>query len=106
MTSCTDSEATVFSKIPFMSQASLSAPDYERFPRLRKAKPLIVDLGPGDLLFLPPGWWHQVTTPVPTISIDFPWQKSPELGRPFLRLIPWRILKRVRGRLGRSHRSP
>lgn len=92
---------SMFSKIPTMSEASLSAPDYVRFPRLRKAKPLIVDLGPGDMLFLPPGWWHQVDTPSPTISIDFPGEKSPELGRPFVRLIPWRVLRKVRGRLGR-----
>jgi len=93
---------SMFSKIPTMSEASLTNPDYARFPRLRRAKPVIVDLVPGDLLFLPPGWWHQVNTPSPTISIDFPWQKSPELGRPFVRLIPWRILRKVRGRLGRK----
>jgi hypothetical protein len=92
---------SMFSKIPTMSQASLSAPDYVRFPRLRKAKPVIVDLGPGDLLFLPAGWWHQVDTPCPTISIDFPGDKSPEFGRPFVRLIPSRMLRKVRGRLGR-----
>jgi len=92
---------SMFSKIPTMSQASLSAPDYARFPRLKKAKPVIVDLAPGDMLFLPPGWWHQVDTPVPTISIDFPGEKSPGLGRPFVRLIPNRVLKKIRGRLGR-----
>jgi len=92
---------SMFSKIPTMSQASLSAPDYDRFPRLRKAKSTVVELGPGDLLFLPPGWWHQVDTPSPTISIDFPGDKSPEVGRPFVRLIPWRVLRKVRGRLGR-----
>jgi lysine-specific demethylase 8 len=92
---------SMFSKIPTMSQASLSSPDYARFPRLRNAKPVIVDLGPGDMLFLPPGWWHQVDTPTPTISIDFPGEKTPELGRPFVRLIPWKVLRKVRGRLGR-----
>lgn len=92
---------SMFSKIPTMSQASLSAPDYARFPRLRKAKPVVVDLGPGDMIFVPPGWWHQVNTPLPTISIDFPGDKSPELGRPFMRLIPYRVMRKVRGRLGR-----
>jgi hypothetical protein len=90
---------SMFSTIPQMSQASLSNPDHTRFPRLRKAKPVIVDLAPGDLLFLPAGWWHQVTTPTPTISIDFPWQKTPRLGRPFLRLIASDVLRKYRGRL-------
>lgn len=92
---------SMFSKIPTMSEASLSAPDYVRFPRLRKAKPVVVDLGPGDMIFVPPGWWHQVNTPEPTISIDFPGDSAPQLGRSFVRLIPYRLLRKVRGRLGR-----
>jgi len=40
---------SMFSVIPQMSQASLSNPDYARFPRLKKAKPVIVDLGIGTL---------------------------------------------------------
>ena len=94
---------SMFSIIPTMSRLSLSQPDYERFPRLRKAEALVVDLAPGELIFLPAGWWHQVTTPTLTISIDFPWTKNPRLGRPFLRLIPWRLLTHFRGRLGSSN---
>jgi lysine-specific demethylase 8 len=92
---------SMFSKIPSMSRASLSAPDYARFPRLRRARPTVVDLGPGDMIFIPPGWWHQVDTPDPTISIDFPGDRAPRLGRSFLRLIPSQLLRKVRGRLGR-----
>ncbi|MFP5245535.1 MAG: cupin-like domain-containing protein [Thermoanaerobaculia bacterium] len=92
---------SMFSTVPQMSRASLSEPDYARFPRLKKAQPLVVDLRPGDMLFLPAGWWHQVDTPGPTISIDFPWQKNTRnIARPFLRLIPNRVLRTVRGRLG------
>lgn len=91
---------SMFSTIPHMSRASLSKPDYVTFPRLRKARPITVDLGPGDFLYLPAGWWHQVATPSPTISIDFPWQKDREIGRPFFRLIPYRVLRHVRGRMG------
>jgi len=93
--------SSMFSTIPQMSQASINQPDYARFPRLRKAAPLIADLAPGDLLFLPAGWWHQVTTPTPTISIDFPWQKNDAaFARPFLRLIPCKVLRKIRGRIG------
>ncbi len=93
--------SSMFSTIPQMSQASINQPDYARFPRLRKAKAITVDLGPGDMLFLPAGWWHQVTTPTPTISIDFPWQKNDSaFSRPFLRLIPCKVLRKIRGRIG------
>ncbi len=96
-----DPTNNLFSTIPQMSQASINQPDYARFPRLRKAAPLIADLAPGDLLFLPAGWWHQVTTPTPTISIDFPWQKNDAaFARPFLRLIPCKVLRKIRGRIG------
>lgn len=92
---------SMFSKIPSMSRISLSAPDPGRFPRFSRTRPTVVDLGPGDMLFIPPGWWHQVDTPPPTISIDFPGDREPRLGRPFLRLIPSRMLRKLRGRLGR-----
>jgi histone arginine demethylase JMJD6 len=33
-------------------------PDLERFPLFSQARPLVHDLAPGELLFIPPGWWH------------------------------------------------
>lgn len=37
-------------------------PDYLRYPRFRQAleHALSVELGPGDALFIPYGWWHRV----------------------------------------------
>lgn len=93
---------SLFSYLPTFSRVSLGEADYERFPRLRKARAVVVDLGPGDLLFLPAGWWHQVTTPELTISIDFPWTRMPRRGWPFLRLALWKALTPLRGRLGAS----
>lgn len=92
--------SSMFSTVPHMSRVSLSEPDYARFPRLKKAKPLTIDLGPGDMLFLPAGWWHQVTTPTATISIDFPWEKNANLGLASMRLQPSKWLSKLRGKLG------
>jgi hypothetical protein len=39
--------------------------DMERFPDFAQARVLDVTLLPGDALFLPIGWWHQVR------SLDF-----------------------------------
>lgn len=50
----------------FGADASLSAvPEAER-PRI-----LTVDIGPGDILFIPVGWWHHVTGLSLTIGMSF-----------------------------------
>lgn len=45
-----------------ITMARPDAPDFQRFPRLREAldHALVAELGPGDALYLPPLWWHQV----------------------------------------------
>ena len=49
------------------SQADVFAPDLEAFPLLERALLLAlhVDLGPGDALYLPCGWWHAVQSQPP-----------------------------------------
>ena len=47
-----------------------------RFPAARSARHLVVDLEPGDALFIPVGWWHQVrslTFSVMLTYTDFLW---------------------------------
>ena len=45
-----------------MSLVQLHAPDFERFPRFREAlaHARAAELGPGDAMFIPPLWWHNV----------------------------------------------
>jgi hypothetical protein len=45
-----------------VTMADINAPDYTRFPRLREALAAaqVAELGPGDALFFPAMWWHQV----------------------------------------------
>ena len=38
-----------------------------RFPALRRARPVVARLGPGDVLFCPPEWWH-TTFPTPAAA--------------------------------------
>ena len=42
------------------SQVDGSAIDITRFPALQQANLIECTIGPGDLLFLPIGWWHYV----------------------------------------------
>jgi lysine-specific demethylase 8 len=61
------------SKLPQVCAVDPEKPDYERYPRFRQAQPIIVDLQPGDLLYLPGRWWHQVRTVTPSLSINWWW---------------------------------
>ncbi|MFA9217979.1 MAG: cupin-like domain-containing protein [Sphingomonadaceae bacterium] len=44
--------------------------DVERFPLLRNANILECELGPGEILFLPVGWWHYVLSLTPSITVS------------------------------------
>ena len=43
--------------------------DLERFPLFQNVRVIDVTIGPGDILFLPVGWWHHVRGLDPTITI-------------------------------------
>jgi cupin-like protein len=53
------------------SSASLREPDLEACPELERVRVFEVDLEPGDVLFLPIGWWHEVVGLSPSISLTF-----------------------------------
>lgn len=51
------------------------APDFDRFPKARKAKCLSVTLRPGELLVQPAGWFHQVhALDSPNMSVSYFWR--------------------------------
>lgn len=58
------------------SRVWLEAPDLERFPKFRGARGCQATLGPGDLLFLPSLWWHEVRTLEPSIAVNYWWGKN------------------------------
>ena len=49
----------------------LDAPDLARFPDFAGVKVLEVIVGPGDTVFLPLGWWHQVSSLDVTLSFSY-----------------------------------
>lgn len=48
-------------------------PNYEKWPNFSKAKGLMTYLRPGEILYIPPKWWHHVTSLTPSFSISFWW---------------------------------
>jgi hypothetical protein len=69
-----------------VSLVQLTSPDHERFPRYAKALRHAVqaDLGPGDALYIPYGWWHHVESLTPfNVLVNYWWgsagaQASPQ----------------------------
>lgn len=52
------------------STVDLQQLDFEQFPRLRQAVPLVAHLDEGDGLFIPARWWHFVVSQTPSVSVS------------------------------------
>jgi hypothetical protein len=65
------------------------APDLTRFPRFAEAQraAIVVDLEPGDALYLPAMWWHHVEAPGPFNLLVNYWWPGPGDGPAFESLV-------------------
>jgi hypothetical protein len=61
----------------FFSVVDAEAPDLHRFPKFAETKPLVVDLGPGEVMLLPVGWLHQVRSLSVSASVSLTCLKLP-----------------------------
>ncbi len=63
----------VFGGNPFYepSSVNLFSPDLKRHPNFSKAKGIHVELSPGDMLYLPAGWWHCIKNVDISWSVNF-----------------------------------
>ncbi|OWQ86980.1 cupin [Roseateles aquatilis] len=63
-----------------VSLVDLKQPDFERFPRFAEAlaNGLQAELGPGDAVYIPSMWWHQVEAlDAFNVLINYWWRQSP-----------------------------
>ena len=63
-----------------VSMVDFAAPDFDRYPRFRTALAAaqVADLEPGDVLFYPAMWWHQVEAlDAFNIMINYWWNPAP-----------------------------
>lgn len=66
------------SRAPFISQVDPDHPEPGKYPRFAGARPLELTIQPGEVLYLPAYWWHQVYSQgAVNISLNFVWFASP-----------------------------
>ncbi len=61
----------LYNHLYLYSPVNLDDVDLQRYPDFRNVKVLDVVLEPGETLFLPLGWWHQVTSLEVSISLAY-----------------------------------
>jgi len=54
--------------------ANIDLVDLNEFPNIKHATPFEGILNPGDLLYIPAGWWHEIKSLDVSISINFWWK--------------------------------
>lgn len=88
-----------FSHYPRVTDFNPLRPDFERFPKARKVQFYDITVNPGNVLFAPPYWWHQVTSYSTIISVNI-WCATTKLKAEWgaLQLLPTYI----KGILGHS----
>jgi len=59
-----------FPDVPTKSQVDPQNPDLERFPKFAACSAIAHTLQPGDLLYLPRGWWHFFAASGLSISVN------------------------------------
>jgi hypothetical protein len=65
-----------------VSMVELNDPDFERYPRFREALTHAqrAELEPGDAIYIPALWWHQVEARAPfNVLVNYWWDDSPEV---------------------------
>lgn len=62
-----------WSAMPMASRLDVEEPDFERFPRFAKVQGWRTVVGPGDLLYIPRYWWHQLRSLDRSISVTYWW---------------------------------
>ncbi|XP_014364901.2 bifunctional peptidase and arginyl-hydroxylase JMJD5 [Papilio machaon] len=56
------------------AQVDPRKPDLEKYPKYKEVKPYYCTLSPGQMLFIPPKWWHCVESLSISFSVSFWWE--------------------------------
>ncbi len=67
-----------FSKGPFMSRVDADAPDLDAYPRFGRTTAVDIVVEAGEMMYLPPFWWHQVRSEdALNVSVNWAWFSKP-----------------------------
>ena len=61
----------VYNTTSYFSDVDCEHPDFGRWPDFRHATVIEMTLEPGEVMFMPVGWWHHVKTIEPSAMITF-----------------------------------
>lgn len=61
----------MYNYVGVFSKVDGEKPDYEKYPLYKQVKITEFILEPGEVLFIPVGWWHHVKALEPSISVSF-----------------------------------
>jgi ribosomal protein L16 Arg81 hydroxylase len=61
----------IYNHYAVYSQVNAEKPDYKKYPNFKYATVIDVELAPGDVLFMPVGWWHWVKALETSITVTF-----------------------------------
>lgn len=63
-----------YSKYFWCSQVNIQCPDYAQFPKFKDAKSWEGTVIPGEMIFIPAGWWHSPIGRGFNIAVNFWWR--------------------------------
>ena len=78
----------VMVKNDFFAQFNPDDPDFTTFPQAQNCPILTCEIGPGDALFIPAGWFHQVKALDKSISVSLTNMVWPNQYEPFSHMFP------------------
>jgi ribosomal protein L16 Arg81 hydroxylase len=61
----------VYNEVSVYGEVNCGEPEDTRHPLYREATPIDIVLGPGDVLFIPVGWWHYVQALETSIMVSY-----------------------------------
>lgn len=63
--------SVVYNNVGVYSAVDIEDPDYETYPLFKQARVMELMLEPGEVLFIPAGWWHRVKALDISITVSF-----------------------------------
>jgi hypothetical protein len=66
-----DQTRLLYNDIAVFSNVDLENPDFETYPLFKQVNKVTITLHPGEVLFLPVGWWHHVRALDISINVSF-----------------------------------